>query len=284
MNHGRMFLMIGMGLLVVPCTIADGQSPAARFQLASAKQSSRRVDRTLVVLRQLNKSVPAVGFDEEPFENVLDWFRKQGLRNIVVNWRELEDFGEIDRSTPVTLELTDVLLGELLNRVLKTVSAEASQPGGRLSYRIADGVIDISTREDFSDEIVSRTYLVEDLLQSPLFYVDAPTISVAGRGGSGSRGSGAGPGGSRNPSGGAIFEGGSEEQIDFQQLRGDHIEKLIGVIKTIRPDSWRESNGPGTIAEYRGKLIISQTIEMHEIIGGTLRKMPPAQRERSAGR
>lgn len=284
MNYGRTFLMIGMGLLVVPCTLAHGQSPAASFQLASAKQSTRRVDRSLVVLRKLNKSIPVVEFDEEPFENVLDWFRKQGLRNIIVNWRELEDFGEIDRSTPVTLGLVDMALGELLNRVLKTVSAEASLPSGRLSYRIADGVIDISTREDFFEEIVARTYLVEDLLQAPLFYVDAPTISVAGRGGRGSRSPGAGPGTSGSSPGGAIFEGGSEEQIDFQQLRGEHIEKLIEVIKTIKPETWREGNGPGTIVEYRGKLIISQTIEMHEIIGGTIRKMPPAQRERSSGR
>ena len=68
-----------------------------------------------------------------------------------------------------------------------------------------------------------------------------------------------------------IFQGGGGEQIDFEGRREEQLEKLIELIKKIKPLTWQDSGGKGTIAEFRGKLMISQTIEMHEIIGGRFR-------------
>ncbi len=59
--------------------------------------------------------------------------------------------------------------------------------------------------------------------------------------------------------------------IDFQALREEQIERLTEVILAINPGSWFGNGGSGTVSEFRGKLIIAQTIEMHEIIGGTFR-------------
>ena len=304
---GAITVLVGL----LPPPQAAGQSLTSKFQRINTDQRRSRVDRTLTVLRQLNKTVLAVEFDEEPIEDVLNWFRERGLKNIVVHWRKLDAFGDIDRSTPVTLAVTDTTLGELLDLVLETTSQEASQPEGRLFYRIVSGMIEISTRQHYAREIVVRTYPVEDLLKATIFYNDAPEVSVAdngngqggggrgGRGGSGGGsgggfggggsgggsgssgrggGAGGGAGGNQRP-GGSIQDsgfftgggGGGEQQIDYQQLREDQLEKLIGLVKTIRPDTWTEGGGRGTVVEYRGKLIISQTIEMHEIIGGTFR-------------
>lgn len=59
--------------------------------------------------------------------------------------------------------------------------------------------------------------------------------------------------------------------IDFQSIREDQIENLMAVILSINPSSWLVNAGLGTVSEFRGKLIIAQTIEMHEMIGGRFR-------------
>ncbi len=59
--------------------------------------------------------------------------------------------------------------------------------------------------------------------------------------------------------------------IDFQGLREDQLSKLMEVILSIKPNSWSGQGGAGTVSEFRGKLIIAQTIEIHEIIGGQFR-------------
>ncbi len=59
--------------------------------------------------------------------------------------------------------------------------------------------------------------------------------------------------------------------IDFQAIREEQLEKLMAVILSINPSSWFVNTGSGTVSEFRGKLIIAQTIEMHEIIGGQFR-------------
>lgn len=304
-----LFLVVVCATVSVPLISAQAQSPDRRIGRARALQRQRQRDRTLQVLRQLNKVVPEVEFDEEPFEAVLEWFREQGLKNIVVRWRKLEEFGDIDRSTTITMQLRDQTLGELLDMALEMVSSEASAASGRLFYRISNGLLQISTREHYANEIVVRTYLIENLLQSQIFYSDAPEISVAdsgsgggggsggrggagggGRGGAGGGGRGGAGGGGRGGSGGGqggqggggrgagggdlggIFQGsGGNELIDFAGLREEKLEQLLELIKKIKPDSWRENGGLGTIAEFHGKLMISQTIEMHETIGGAFR-------------
>ncbi len=59
--------------------------------------------------------------------------------------------------------------------------------------------------------------------------------------------------------------------IDFQGIREEQLEKLMGLILAINPNSWFGNGGSGTVSEFRGKLIIAQTIEMHEMIGGQFR-------------
>ncbi len=304
MHKTCLFLVVACATMSVPLMSAQAQSPDKRIGRARAQQRQRQQDRTLQVLRHLNKVVPEVDFDEEPLGDVLDWFREQGLKNIVVRWRKLQEFGDIDRSTTITLQLRDQTLGELLDMALEMVSSEASVPSGRLFYRISNGLLQISTREHYANEIVVRTYLIENLLQSLIYYSDAPVISVedsgsgrggrgGGRGGAGSGGRGGAGGGGRGGAGGGqggqggaggggrgagggelggIFQGsGGNELIDFQGLREEKLEQLLELIKKIKPESWKENGGLGTIAEFHGKLMISQTIEMHETIGGAFR-------------
>ena len=51
-------------------------------------------------------------------------------------------------------------------------------------------------------------------------------------------------------------------------MRTVELEKLVNLLKQVRPQSWDEGGGSGTITPFSDKLVISQTIELHEIIGG----------------
>ncbi len=313
MIPNRSLLVLGLSVMLLPTLEVEAQSVTSRLERVRATHHRHRRhqrDRTLDVMRLLNREIPAADFDQETFEDVLDWFRAQGLKNIVVHWQKIEDAGDIDRSTPVELRVSDLTLGELLDLALRTVSDSASNPSGRLSYRIVNGLIRISTQADFADEVVVRTYDIEALLQSQIFYDDAPEVSVSSTGNGGGRegggrggrgGGGGGGGGGRGPGGGGgrgagggggrgqggggsgaggggfggdggIFEGGGGgELIDFQALREEQLERLMGVILAINPSSWFVNGGAGTVSEFRGKLVIAQTIEMHELIGGQFR-------------
>ena len=73
---------------------------------------------------------------------------------------------------------------------------------------------------------------------------------VRGRGGGGGRG------------------GGRCGLIDFEETREKRQENLVELLKTIRPESWDDGGGRGTVTAFSDKLVITQTVEMHEIIGG----------------
>ena len=64
-------------------------------------------------------------------------------------------------------------------------------------------------------------------------------------------------------SGGGAGGGGQEESVE------DNLEKLADLIKnTIEPESWDDNGGRGTIRIFRRSLVIRNSIEVHEKIGG----------------
>ena len=45
-------------------------------------------------------------------------------------------------------------------------------------------------------------------------------------------------------------------------------EGLIELLKQVHPDTWDDGGGPGTVTAFGHYLVITQTLEMHEIVGG----------------
>ncbi len=135
MIPNRSLLAMGLSVLLLATIEVDAQSVTSRFEHIRAKHRRHHRhhrDRTADVMRLLNREIPAADFDQENFEDVLEWFRAQGLKNIVVHWQKVEDAGDIDRATPVDLRVSDLTLGELLDLALSTVSASAADADVRL--------------------------------------------------------------------------------------------------------------------------------------------------------
>ena len=213
----------------------------------------------------------AIDWDERTFEEIIEWL--QGLSddkvNIVVRWGPLSGEG-VDRDFPVTLQLKDVTVAEVLNEALDQLSEE-----GQITYHAIENKLKISTKSDFDRKLYLRVYEVTDILfQVPDFGRSAPTVDLeaAARSG-GSRGGGGG--------GQSIFagSGGGSSSEDLEQEESE-VEERIEDLRTlimavIEPDSWFDNGGQGRIEVFDNRtLIVRATIEVHEKLAGyfTLKK------------
>ncbi len=275
----------------LPASLKKPRPSAAQKDKARIQ---KRRDRTIALLRLLNTRVAQVQFQDDSLEDAFAWFREQGLKNIIVRWKILDQVGEIGKDTPITLSLQDVTLGEALDLVLELISDSASTAQDRLTYHVLDGMLKISSRADFDHHVYTRTYYVEDLLypislnellpflqigQSFAYVSELDPVVASGAAAQEpiidviDTGSFHGPG---DPGYG---------RPDFEGMREDELEKLVNLLKQVRPQTWDEGGGRGTIVPFSDKLVISQTIEMHEIVGGAFDQVRSIKnKKRKSGR
>src|SRR5689334_22020124 len=109
----------------------------------------------------LDRPIASLHAQGTPLKKVLDSLVEQSRANIAVHWRVLEASG-VDAQAPITLQLENVPLRAALDRVLR----EAGGQVVRLGYQTDDGVIDVSTQEDFSAFAVTRMYNVRDIVDA----------------------------------------------------------------------------------------------------------------------
>jgi len=194
----------------------------------------------------------------------MDYIGGLSPMQVVVRWQVLEDAG-IERDKPVTMNVQDLRLSQVLWMVLK----EAGGTDLPLAYRASGRILTISTAEDLGKEMVVRVYDVSDLLVRAQRFRGAPHLDLAqaGQGGGGSGG------GSQN-----IFGGGGGSQTDDQETgqggRGgaednEDIQELIDlIVQTVEPDSWQDNGGTGTIQSFRNLLVVRNNILVHQALGG----------------
>ena len=99
-------------------------------------------------------------FDRELIDAV-DALRDMTGAKIFVNWHALEQAG-VDRHEPVSLHKKDVKLSRAIDLLLAQVAPE----GKPLDWKVEDGTIVISTRNELAGhDVLTRVYDVRDLLR-----------------------------------------------------------------------------------------------------------------------
>jgi Flp pilus assembly secretin CpaC len=237
----------------------------------------------------MNKRLPAIGFEQAPLAEVVEFLHDVSGANIYVNWRMLESAG-ITRTTAVTATLTNVKFSQALGTVLKDVTGT----GVRVGYAIEDGIITVSTCDDLNSKVVLNVYDVRDLLVVAPDFVEppdfapkvdpsrrgnntAPPGSIYGSGGtsranttSGRYGlsSGAGQNGSGTNSGVVNSPRNGQKT---QEL----LEDIAAIIKSkIDPESWTDNGGKfGSLSYLQGQLIVTQTPENQRQLVSLLDKL-----------
>ncbi len=103
--------------------------------------------------QMLSMKASVHSFHGTPLSEVVDALRTSTGQNIFVHWKGLES-AKVTRSLPVTVDLSDLTLGQSLDRLLAEVGGEYAH----LGYTIDDGVITISTQIELAKNVETRVY------------------------------------------------------------------------------------------------------------------------------
>jgi len=215
--------------------------------------------RTLAALE--SKRIPTT-FQDTPFSSVLGFLATVTQLNMDIDWQSLEQVG-IDPEAGVTLQLTNVPVKTVLERVLEKVSPD---PQNGAAYMINDGVLTIASREVINKNTTLYIYDIRDLLIEVPDYANAPDFDLqtvlqgAGQGGGG---------GGQSP-----FQENEEEEPPRRTLE-ERTTDIIDIITTnVDSQGWQENGGDvGFIQQLAGSLIITNTPANHREIHGLLSKL-----------
>lgn len=224
----------------------------------------------------LFKRVDSIDWTDRTFEDVIRWLRDESNGRVNVVFRETQLGVEgVTRDSLVTLQLNNTTVADVLNETLEQLSET-----GEARYRAIGNKLTISTRADFERAMHTRVYDVTDILfRVPNFGQNAPEIDLqqAGRSG-GSGGGGRGQG---------VFSGagGQEDDEESGQQAEQETEQRMNTLRqlieqTIAPETWDLTGSPsaqssttggggrGRIRVFNRSLIVTNTVEVHEMIGG----------------
>lgn len=211
------------------------------------KQKKAKRPRGLA-FKALRTIIDDATFKDMTLEEFAEWIERTTKANVVVKWKVLEEAG-IEPDVKINLKLKKVSLRKILQ--LAFVQATQDLEGVELAVKADDNTLIISTRKDLNSEMETRLYDVQALLIIvPNFAGRTPGDPSTGRRarlslGAGSKGEG---------------HDARTEQIARQ---------LIDVItSTIEPESWAVNGGKGTINYYKGQLVVRNSLEVHQLLGG----------------
>lgn len=239
-------------------------------------------------------------FVETPLKDVLAFLSDHSDVQIFLNRKAIENEG-LSLDDPVTINLKNVRLDMLLDLVLEQASSNG------LTYVERDGILIVSTMSNLEGASEVRVYNCRDLL-SDGFRADAakgmpgvPGVGMPGMSGGvpgPAPGAGAmppgglgGPAGSAAPGsgggappgmmamgglGGGGFGGGAGEAhpLTESQQRAESLKQLIQT--AVKPSSWSEVGGIGTISEYNGLIVINHDAKTHKQVENVLRMLREA--------
>ena len=264
-------------------------------------QGRRRSEREIEIEQKLKTPV-SLRFDAAPLSTVLDHLAQLAEVNLHLDPQGLQEEG-VDTNTPVTINLrADISLKSALNLILQPL---------HLSYVIKDEVLKVTSEQYRDSELVTVTYSVADLVVPIPNFTPNSRMGLAGayndamgRNGfnNASFGGGNAPMGvladnslprnstinsavlaqmSRQTS--AAAGGGPDQNMPTGFGPGGlggganaDFDSLIDLITTtIKPQSWDEVGGPGSIAPFETNLtlVVSQTQEVQEDIVDLLEQL-----------
>ncbi|WP_425615637.1 permease prefix domain 1-containing protein [Anatilimnocola sp. NA78] len=229
-------------------------------------------------------------FVETPLHEVLSYLSDVAELQIFVNQRALQDEG-ITVDELISINLKSVRVDMLLDLILDQGTA------GGATYVERDGILIVSTLANLEGASEVRVYNCRDLLAMESPKAEGPKAGgvVPGLEGGGAPGavpggvpSGAAPGlmgAGNNPFGAGmgmpIMGGGvggemvaCEAPTNEAARRATALKSLIQT--AVKPDSWQDQGGYGTVSDYNGLLVINHTGKTHKQIENVLKMLREA--------
>ena len=223
-------------------------------------------DFTAQTEEKLTKYVPA-DYVEIPLSNVLADFGKTFGVQIYLDMNSLKEAAIDPTALPVSIHLPHVRGRMLLELILRQFN---------LGFMVRDGILIVATKDILNNRLETKVYDCRNILAADNAEQAAAKSAIEGT--SSQSASVDDPQFHSWPSAPSQ----PAKLLHFVQNAGPPVEKkhtttgtpagrLIDIITdTIAPQSWSVVGGPGTIMEYNGLLVISQTAEVHAQIADLL--------------
>jgi hypothetical protein len=279
----RIALLLLLAVMLSPHARAQGGGgppEGAKPQVDGGDQAHRTAEPKRRSAPALLKSrIALIEFEEAPLNQVLTELGRTLDTNVVVRWSRLTEAG-VQRDTPITVRVRNLRV----EQVLWLIMNEAGAGSVKLAYRADDDVLLISTADDLGPEMILRVYPVHDLiqrrLQNPLLFVGREHVFPVATGVAVAQGAVAQTVVTQSISSGTLISGGrgpgglglgddvvQDEGPEYEG--GDLMQELINVITaTIEPESWEVNGGRGTIVPFRGMLVVRNSLDVHQKLGG----------------
>jgi len=254
----------------------------------------RRNEKELEIEQKLRTPV-SLRFTDTPLSEVMEYLARVANVNLHLDQRGLSEEG-VNPNTPVTINLMgDIQLKSALNLILQPL---------QLSYVIKDEVLKITSQHARDGEVVTLTYNVADLVIPIPNFVPSVNMGMTSAINEAYRQAGRMGGlpaapmvAAASPAGGttnAVIDPAVMAQLGTSPIPGfggpptppvapgpgglgggaePDFDSLIQLITTtVKPDSWQEHGGPGSVAPFETNLslVITQTQEVHEQIADLL--------------
>ncbi len=250
-----------LGLMDFP---SDWPSVSARrgepLQFAEPAENRR------VIADLSQRRIPSATFTDNSLEDAVKFVQTVAQMNVDVDWPSLEEAG-IRKETTLSLNLTNVSVKQLLDRVVEKVSG--TDRNSKADWAVIDGVVTLASDVKLRKNKVLVIYDVKDLLIEVPDFRDGPKIDLQ----QALQASQRGGGGGQSP-----FRDNTNDNQQLQQrARRDKLEELQGIITTnVDPEGWQSGGGDTGAIQLlanQGSLIITNTPKNHREIQGLLRKL-----------
>ncbi|MBX3391941.1 MAG: hypothetical protein KF787_04765 [Phycisphaeraceae bacterium] len=204
-----------------------------------------------------------VSFRNNTLRDVLGFFQTVSNLDVDIDWPSLESIG-ITEDTPVSLELRNVVLRSVLDRVM----AKIGDDNNRAGWEISDGVLRIASEQLLRKNTVTLVYDIRDLLLEVPDYTNAPEFDLQSVLQSTGQGGG---GGGQSP----FRDTNQDRGQDARRPLQDRTNDLLDIIQqNVDPEGWIDAGGTtGRVQSLNGNLIITNTPKNHQAIDGLLRKL-----------
>lgn len=275
MRTQRTIGLAGTVLLGASAVVLAQRGPSGvEVSSVTARASAQAVE------DMLHRRVESVDWRDKTFEEVLDWLKDQsdGRVNIIPRWTALNGEGTT-RESLVTLQLSNTTVKEVLDEVLGQLSETDA-----ITYRGIENKLTIATKADFDRKLVTKAYDATDLMfRVPDFGQGVPQIDLQKTSQSGGGGGGGGGTGVFSGAGSSSSQEDNESGQQAEQTMRQRMGELRTLIQnSIAADTWNRTGqqvqgssgggvastviGPGRIEVFNRTLIITNTIEIHELI------------------
>jgi hypothetical protein len=243
---------LGLAAVVIGIGVLGFSVPSAFAQTTPAVRKTGHPQRD--ALLSMGRPI-TINFQDQRLEDVIDFIGEMSGARIEPMWIDDRHPDGLDKDELITLQVQDVPLLTLLERVLEQAQSDFSENTWQLTKT---GEIQAGPKERLNKYKRVEIYDINDLLLILPNYDEVPDLDLQSVLQSNQGGGGQSP-----------FRDDQQQDLDLptKQERAEEVEDLV--LALVEPEQWLDNGGNGGSLRYwQGTLIVNAPDYMHRAMNG----------------